>query len=119
VKDKSSIPPKLRWITTHILRRAGEKAQAVAKKHMKSAIGLTAREWGILHLTHDQPQSQRVIAQALEITPHVMVILTDGLERRGYLKRTPNPDDRRQHLLKVTPRGMDRSTAPDSRPSTA
>lgn len=111
VKDKPSAPsisPKLRAFTVHMLRRAGDRAEVVARQHMLAAIGLTAREWGVLHLTHDQPQSQRVIAQALEINPNAIVAITDKLEHHGYLRRTPNPDDRRQHLLKVTPKGVEK-----------
>lgn len=74
---------------------------------MESATGITAREWGVLHLAHDEPQSQRAIAQALQISPNAIVKITDHLEHLGYLKRTPNPDDRRQHLLRVTPKGME------------
>lgn len=106
MKDKPSITPNLQQFITHLLRRAGDQAAEVSRKHMEANCGLTAREWGILHLAQDKPQNQQEIADRLGIDRSAMVKLVDSLEKQGCIKRTMNPDDRRQHLLKVTPKGL-------------
>lgn len=106
MKDKRSIPPKLRQFVPHLLRRAGDKAAEIGSQHMKATCGLSTREWGALHLIHDQPQSQQAVADAMGIDRTQMMHLADSLEKKSCLKRTSDPDDRRKHLLKITPKGL-------------
>jgi DNA-binding MarR family transcriptional regulator len=35
-----------------------------------------------------------------------VVALVDELQRRGFVRRTPNPSDRRAHALRTTPAGL-------------
>ncbi len=49
--------------------------------------------------------SQQAIGGSLQIPPSRMVVLVDDLERRGLIKRIPNPADRRAHALQLTPAG--------------
>jgi DNA-binding MarR family transcriptional regulator len=45
------------------------------------------------------------LSDRLIVTRATMTGLLDSLERRGYLRRVPNPDDRRSLLVEITPRG--------------
>lgn len=51
------------------------------------------------------PLSQRRIARYLGLERQTLVNITDELERRGFLERHPNPTDRREQLLHLTPEG--------------
>jgi DNA-binding MarR family transcriptional regulator len=46
--------------------------------------------------------SERVLAPAASMTATL-----DLLERRGWIERRPNPDDRRSLLIAITPQGQD------------
>jgi DNA-binding MarR family transcriptional regulator len=50
-----------------------------------------------------QPLEPSVIAERVLITTGTMTTVLDTLEKRGLIKRTPHPDDRRKLLVNVTP----------------
>ena len=45
------------------------------------------------------------LARRANMTPQAMGELVDDLERMGYLRRRPDPDDRRAKLIVLTPKG--------------
>ncbi len=47
----------------------------------------------------------------LQVHPASVTNLVDGLERAGYVKRTPHPRDRRTTLATITPRGREVASA--------
>jgi DNA-binding MarR family transcriptional regulator len=49
--------------------------------------------------------TQQHLADKLGIHRNVMVGLVDDLERLGYAKREPHPDDRRAHAVRLTANG--------------
>lgn len=49
--------------------------------------------------------SMTEISARLHITKPAVTNLTDRLERGGFLKRIPHPDDRRISLLQIRPKG--------------
>lgn len=50
-------------------------------------------------------RSQQDLAKRLGIYAPQMVGLIDGLERKGLVRRQVSPDDRRRHVLALTPEG--------------
>jgi DNA-binding MarR family transcriptional regulator len=46
----------------------------------------------------------------LQVHPTSVTNLVDGLEKLGYVKRTPHPRDRRTTLASITRRGRDQAT---------
>lgn len=64
---------------------------------------------GLLTQLHDQRTPQRMSALAKEsgVTPRTVTTLVDGLERRGLVRRDPDPEDRRAVLVSVTGKGDD------------
>jgi DNA-binding MarR family transcriptional regulator len=70
--------------------------------------GLTpARTHLLWEAFHRGPCTQRVLADALGVTPRNVTGLVDALEETGYVRREPHPDDRRATLVKLTDRGTD------------
>jgi DNA-binding MarR family transcriptional regulator len=51
------------------------------------------------------PVPQRVLAEALKVTPRAVTGLVDALVADGLVTREPHPGDRRATLVTVTPRG--------------
>lgn len=56
-------------------------------------------------LGHDTPMTPVELARALHYNPGALTRLLDKLEQRGYLKRVPDPDDRRALRLELTAQG--------------
>ncbi|HLZ31076.1 MAG TPA: MarR family transcriptional regulator [Chloroflexota bacterium] len=52
-----------------------------------------------------EPLSPRVISQRLLVAPQTLTSLLDSLERRGLIRRTPHPRDRRAILVVATEAG--------------
>jgi DNA-binding MarR family transcriptional regulator len=70
------------------------------------ALGLTpARTHLLWELLHRGPSTQRVLADALDVSARNVTGLVDGLEQTGFVVRRPHPDDRRATLVTLTPHG--------------
>jgi len=69
-------------------------------------LGIEVRHFGTLAVVADiGPRSQQQVAQALGMTPPVVVPIVDELEARDLLRRERNPEDRRSYALRLTPAG--------------
>jgi len=64
--------------------------------------GLTKEEWKVLMALHDRVRSHGWLCQDLDVSTGAMTNRLDKLERRGLIRRTPDPNDRRGVLLKLT-----------------
>jgi DNA-binding MarR family transcriptional regulator len=73
-----------------------------------AALDLTAPHAGILRAISAAPgRSQQALSTQLQLLPSRVVAFVDELEDRGYVERRPNPDDRRQYALYLTPDGKE------------
>ena len=87
-----------------ILRLARAAAWRLGRSLADS--GLRWTEFAVLHHLEAQgPVAQRELALALRIQPSNIVALLDDLQRRGLLRRSPDPTDRRRHRVELTSRG--------------
>jgi DNA-binding MarR family transcriptional regulator len=77
-----------------------DATQSLAKE------GLTIPRAHLLwHLHHQGPSTQRVLADALRVSPRNVTGLVDGLAEAGFVTRAPHPTDRRATLVTLTDRG--------------
>lgn len=68
--------------------------------------GLTVSRAHLLwELHHRGPSTQRVLAEALSVSPRNITGLVDGLVATGFVTRQPHPTDRRATLVTFTERG--------------
>lgn len=74
-----------------------DASQSLAKE------GLTLPRAHLLH--HQGPSTQRVLAEALRVSPRNVTGLVDGLSDTGFVTRGPHPSDRRATLVALTERG--------------
>src|SRR3954453_22482136 len=87
-----------------ILRLARASAWGLGRSLAESGLGWA--EYAVLHhLDAQGPVAQRELAAALRIQPSNIVALLDDLQRRGLLRRSPDPLDRRRHRVELIPRG--------------
>ncbi|MGH3180114.1 MAG: MarR family winged helix-turn-helix transcriptional regulator [Streptosporangiaceae bacterium] len=72
-----------------------------------SGCGLSmARTKVLLRLREQGPVRQSVLAAAFGLSPHSIIDIVDGLERRGMAERRPDPTDRRAKLVAITDAGL-------------
>jgi DNA-binding MarR family transcriptional regulator len=71
---------------------------------------LTWPEWHVmsrLRLHADHRASPGELAEDLEISSGAMTSRLDRLEGQGYIRRLPDPNDRRAIVVELTPEGME------------
>jgi len=98
-------PRELLSSTTFLLKRLG----FAAKEHSHDAFegtGLSPFHFAVLALLEEDPrETQAAIADALGYDRSHIVRLLDELEERDLVVRKRDPDDRRRHVVKLTPDG--------------
>ena len=68
--------------------------------------GLTPPRAHLLWELHGRgPSTQRLLAEALGVSPRNITGLVDGLEATGFVTREPHPSDRRATLVSFTELG--------------
>ena len=68
--------------------------------------GLTATQFGVLEaLLHKGPLTQRELGAKVLTSAGNMTAVVDKLARRGFIARMPNPADRREVHVTLTPEG--------------
>lgn len=67
--------------------------------------GPQARTVGYIEAHEERGITAREIAETFGTTPASVSSLISGLERGGYVERTPDPADARSKLLRVLPKG--------------
>ena len=73
-------------------------------------MGLEASELAALeHLQAAGPMTQKRLGERLAMSPGAVTAMIDRLERRGYVERIPNPEDRRSALVRITKVGLEDS----------
>jgi DNA-binding MarR family transcriptional regulator len=76
--------------------------------------GLTVPRAHLLwELHHRGPSTQRVLAEALDVSPRNITGLVDGLVATGFVTRAPHPTDRRATLVSFTDHGARTAKAMD------
>ncbi|MFN8450254.1 MAG: MarR family transcriptional regulator [Anaerolineae bacterium] len=66
----------------------------------------TLMQVGVLMHMKDQPITTSELAKRRKVSLQSASVLVQALVERGWLSREPDPKDRRQSLLRVTPEGM-------------
>ncbi len=77
-------------------------------RHMDEAGYADIRQGAGNVFEHISPEGSTIasMAQRAGVTSQAMVQTVDYLERGGYVKRTPDPSDRRAKLIRITDQGQ-------------
>jgi DNA-binding MarR family transcriptional regulator len=99
-------PPKeLLTSTVFLLKRLGFAAKDRSHAAFEGS-GLSAFHYAVLALLEEDPrETQAQIADALGYDRSLIVRLLDELEERELVIRKRDPEDRRRHVVKLTPEG--------------
>ncbi len=81
-------------------------AKIVYRRSTEQLLGMRLRHFITLSYLRDQagvPQQQ--MCEMLSIDANNLVLLLNSLEQAGHVRRSRDPDDRRRHLVELTPAG--------------
>jgi DNA-binding MarR family transcriptional regulator len=99
------VPPALAENLGYLLGQAHLVHRQIAQGEF-SSLGLRPKEFGALSvLVSEGAMSQRQLGERTGLDRTTMVVVTDGLERKGLAERQRNPDDRRAYALRPTAKG--------------
>lgn len=87
-------------------RLRAEMVNAVEREMAAQDVDLNFTQFLALKLLgQEAPMTPVELARKLHYNPGALTRLLDKLEQRGYLKRVPDPDDRRALRLELTGKG--------------
>src|SRR2546423_901549 len=96
--------------TTHLIRdlqreiRAAQVAVGAVDQAVAERLGINATDHRCMDILDQRgPSTAGALAKALHLSPSAVTTVIDRLERLRYVRRTPNPDDRRQVVIILTP----------------
>jgi DNA-binding MarR family transcriptional regulator len=99
------LPEELVASPTFLLKRLGFNAKERSMKAYEQT-GLHPYHHGILTMLGERSlETQGAIADALGYDRGQLVGLLDELEERGLVERRRDPNDRRRHIVRITPDG--------------
>lgn len=88
-----------------------ESIKAINAPSKKKLYGLTVRQGSAISqlrlMLEDEPRgiALKDLASRMQMTVPATSIMVDTLVTRGYMERTPNPNDRRAVCIKLTDKG--------------
>jgi DNA-binding MarR family transcriptional regulator len=71
----------------------------------------TLMQIGVLHQIQEQPITASELAERRKVSLQSASVLVQGMVEKGWLMREPDPNDRRQFILQVTPEGLAKAEA--------
>jgi DNA-binding MarR family transcriptional regulator len=78
------------------------------RRSTEELLGMRLKEFMLLSYAWERPgTSQQELGEAMLLDPNTVVLLLNELEARGYVVRRRDTEDRRRHVVDVTPAGRD------------
>jgi DNA-binding MarR family transcriptional regulator len=101
----AALPQELLKSTVFLLKRLGEAARAQTVAGYVAAGGSPYHHAVLALLAEGERETQAAIAQALGVDRSQLVGILDELEEAGLVERRRDPNDRRRHVVSMTPDG--------------
>ena len=81
-------------------------ARAVYRHANEAQMGMRLKEYASLsYLRHSGGVPQHALAEALHMDANNCVLVLNELESAGFAERRRDPNDRRRHIVEMTPEG--------------
>jgi DNA-binding MarR family transcriptional regulator len=82
-------------------------SRVVYRRATEDVIGMRLKQLIALdHLRDNTSCLQQGLGQMLMLDPNNCVLLLNELDERGYVERRRDPEDRRRHIVEITPDGL-------------
>jgi DNA-binding MarR family transcriptional regulator len=82
-------------------------SKVVYRRADEETIGMRLKQLIALeHLRDNESCLQQGLAQMLMLDPNNCVLLLNDLDEAGYVERRRDPQDRRRHIVEITPSGL-------------
>jgi DNA-binding MarR family transcriptional regulator len=88
-----------------MLRDFYRRSQRVIDRSMAEQGASFARTRLLLQIMREGPLRSADLASTFNFAPRTVTEAIDGLERDGFVRRDPDPDDRRAKRISLTPGG--------------
>jgi DNA-binding MarR family transcriptional regulator len=83
-------------------------SRVVYRRATEEVIGMRLKQLIALdHLRDTESCLQQGLGQMLMLDPNNCVLLLNDLDDAGYVERRRDPQDRRRHIVEITPAGLD------------
>jgi DNA-binding MarR family transcriptional regulator len=83
-------------------------SRAVYRRASEGLLGVRMKEFVALSYLRQSPGiGQKELGERLMLDPNNTVLLLNELEVRDLAERRRHPDDRRRHVVEITPQGME------------
>ncbi len=83
-------------------------SRAVYRRANEDVLGMKMKEFVALsYLRHSPGIGQRELSERLMLDANNTVLLLNGLEVRDFAERRRHPEDRRRHVVDITPEGVE------------
>lgn len=80
--------------------------KAFHRRSTEDLLGMRLKEYLLLAYLGDHPAStQQELGEAMYLDPNTVVLLLNELETQGFSIRRRDADDRRRHVVEITPAG--------------
>jgi DNA-binding MarR family transcriptional regulator len=101
-------PESARHAVLRDVRRVNRLAQAHGDR-IARRLGMTMGQWELLRRLRccSGPADQRELCCAFGVRPPTLTALIDSAEERGWIRRSPHPDDRRRRRIELTDAGAE------------
>jgi MarR family transcriptional regulator, temperature-dependent positive regulator of motility len=80
-------------------------AKAVVRVADEEKLGMKYKAYAGLTLLRDAAQTQKDMCHAMHLDPNNCVLLLNDMEAAGHVRRVRDPEDRRRHIVELTPAG--------------
>jgi DNA-binding MarR family transcriptional regulator len=81
-------------------------ARSVYRRATEDVLGMRLKQYLALnHLAHVPGVGQRQLGEALHLDPNNTVLMLNDLEAAGWAERRRDAEDRRRHVVELTPAG--------------
>lgn len=99
------VPSRLRALPSWLVNQTGVPATSLVGAALASAGSRRDHYKVLAALDEYGPASQATLGRRCGIDRSDMVATTNELAERGFVERTPDPDDRRRNVVTLTPEG--------------
>jgi DNA-binding MarR family transcriptional regulator len=81
-------------------------SRVIYRRAVPELIGIKIKEFvALVYLRESGRATQQKLAETMMMDANNCVILLNGLEDEGLIARTRDPEDRRRHIVQITPKG--------------